>query len=189
VALGAEHVQPAERTDLVALGLRLLLELGEELVVAGERGDTSDRELLCLHVRERELVDERLGRVALLQHRGAGEPLRVATEDDVHAAPCHVRRHRDGMKAAGLADDLRLTRVLLRVQDLVGNPSLVEHLREPLALLDADRADEHGLAALVLLGDVVGDGAELADLALEDQVRLIDAPDGLVRRIGTTARP
>ena len=58
-----------------------------------------------------------------------------------------------------------------------------------LALLDADRADEHRLAGLVALGDVVDDGVELADLALVDQVGLVGATHRLLVGIGTTPRP
>ena len=67
--------------------------------------------------------------------------------------------------------------------------ALGEDPRQQLALLDADRADEHRLALLVTLGDVVDDGTELADLALEDQVGLVDADDGLIGGDGHHAEP
>ena len=48
--------------------------------------------------------------------------------------------------------------------------------------LDGDRADEHRLAGLVALLDVLEDGAELRVLRLEDQVVLVGARDRDVRR-------
>ena len=45
--------------------------------------------------------------------------LEVAAEHDVGAAAGHVGRDRDGARAAGLRDDVRLALVLLRVQHLV----------------------------------------------------------------------
>ena len=163
VALGAEHVEAAELADLVALGLCLLLELGEELVVVRERlgacAALNSSVCTCGSANSSTSVS---GVVALLEHGLTGEPLGVAAEDDVDAATGHVGGHGDGVEPPGLADDLRLAGVLLRVEDLVRHAALVEHLRQQLALLDADRADEHRLAALVLLGDVVDDRAELA---------------------------
>ena len=96
----------------------------------------------------------------------AGEPLGVAAEQDVDAATGHVGGHGDGVQPTGLGDDLRLTGVLLGVEHLVGDAALGEQARQVLALRDADRADQHRLAALVLLGDVVGDGLELGPSAL-----------------------
>ena len=50
----------------------------------------------------------------------------------------------------GLRDDLRLARVLLRVQHLVRQLLLLRGtLRQQLGVLDRRRADEHRLAALV----------------------------------------
>jgi len=86
------------------------------------------------------------------------------------------------VQAPGLVDDLRFPGVLLGVEHLMGDASLGEQARQVLALLDADRADQHRLATLVLLGDVVGDGLELRPLGLVDQVRLVGAHDLLVGR-------
>ena len=63
-----------------------------------------------------------------------------------------------------------------------GMPRWLQLARQVLALLDADGADEHRLAGLVALGDVVGDGVELADLALVDQVGLVERCDRHVGR-------
>ena len=84
--------------------------------------------------------------------------------------------------SAGVLDDLRLARVLLRVQDVVRHALAGEELREVLRRLDGDRADEHRLALLVALLDVADDRGELAFLRLEDVVLLVEARDVDVRR-------
>ena len=72
--------------------------------------------------------------------------------------------------------------MLLRVQDGVRHALLLENLGDGAALLDAGGADENGLPALVVLEDLSGDGGELLALRLVDEVFLVFAEDGLVRR-------
>ncbi len=93
--------------------------------------------------------------------RGSGEALGVAAEEDVDAATGHVGGDGDAAEAPGLGDDLGLAGVLLGVEDLVGDAPLVEQPGQLLGLLDRDGADEHRLAGLVALGDVVDHGVEL----------------------------
>ena len=62
---------------------------------------------------------------------------------------------------AGVLDDLGLARVLLRVQDVVRDALALQQLAQVLGRLDGDRADEHRLALLVALLDVVDDRVEL----------------------------
>ena len=83
---------------------------------------------------------------------------------------------------AGVLDDLGLARVLLRVQDVVRDALALEQLAQVLGRLDGDRADEHRLALLVALLDVVDDRVELRLDRLEDQVVLVVAGDGDVGR-------
>ena len=85
------------------------------------------------------------------------------------------------MQATRLGDDERFACVLLGVQNLVRNASFVQLTREILALFDADGADEHRLADVVFLSDVVDHGVELCNLALVDQIGLVDTCDSLVR--------
>ena len=87
-------------------------------------------------------------------------------------------------ETAGLRDDLGLTGVLLGVEHLVGDAALLERAAERLGLLHRHRADEHRLAGLDALGDVVDDGVELAVLVLEDEVALVVADDRHVRGDG-----
>ena len=113
---------------------------------------------------------------------GGRHELGVAAEHDVGASAGHVGGDGDGALAAGLRDDLRLTLVLLGVEDLVRDAATTQQGREQLGLLDAGRADEHRLALVVALDDVLDDGFVLRVLGAIDEVRLVDAPHRAVGR-------
>ena len=85
-------------------------------------------------------------------------------------------------EASGLGDDLGLTRVLLGVEDLVGDAALGEQTSQMLTASDAGGADEDGLALRMTRLDVVDDRVELGLFGLEDEVGLIDALLRTVRR-------
>ena len=70
----------------------------------------------------------------------------------------------------------------LALRTLCGIPRRVEELRQVLGGLDGDRADEHRLALLVALDEVLGDRVPLRFLGLEDVVVLVQARDRHVRR-------
>ena len=67
-------------------------------------------------------------------------------ELDVDAAAGHVRRDGDRAELTRVLDDVRLARVLLRVEDGVRDPLARQQLAEVLGRLDRDRADQDGLA-------------------------------------------
>ena len=113
-----------------------------------------------------DLVAERL----LARHE-----LGVAAEQDVGAAARHVRGDRDRGLAARLRDDLGFLRVVLRIEDDVLDAAQLQQLREPLRLLDRDRADQHRPPLLLLLEDVGDDRVVLLALGAEDGVGLLDA--------------
>ena len=170
VALGAEHVEAAELADLVALGLasrpsNLARELGEPgRALVGCRGRAPRR------------AASRWARPSGLPPRRMSTPRPAMLVATVTAC-----------EAAGLGDDLGLPGVLLGVQHLVGDAPLLEQPRQLLGLLDRDRADEHRLAGLVALGDVVDDRVELGVLGLVDEVGLVEADHRPVG--GDRARP
>src|SRR6185312_2086438 len=113
------------------------------------------------------------------------EPAELAyalAELDVDAAARHVGCDRDRARLARVHDDLRLTRMLLRVQDVVLDALPLEQLAQVLGGLDGDRADEDGLTRLAALLDVGDDGGELRLLRLEDLVVAVVARDGDVGR-------
>ncbi len=159
--LGAEDVEPAERDDFLALDGALAFVLFDEL-----------QELFRLGV----------GKAAVLEEFDLRHHLGVAAQDDVGAAAGHVGRHGDGALASGLRDDLRFFRVVLRVQDVMRDAFFLEDLGDGRRLFDAGRADEHGLPALVKLGQLFDDRGEFLALGLVDDVLVVAADDGLVRR-------
>ena len=109
-----------------------------------------------------ELVVDAPRLVALgAEHVQAAELDDALAELDVDAAAGHVRRDRDRADLARVLDDLRLARVLLRVQDVVLDPGARQQLGQVLGGLDRDRADEDGLPLLVALLDVVDRRLEL----------------------------
>ena len=192
VALGSDDVEPPEFADLIALGLAFGRELGEQVLVAGERLLAVLEELLG-HLVERHRELEFVGEQALvetfLRDLVSCESLGVSAEKDVDTAAGHVRRHRDASQTAGLRDDLGLTGVLLRVEHLVGDAPLGEQPAEDLAASDAGRADEDRLPGFVARLDVVDDRVELGLLGLVDQVGLVEALERPVRRDGHDAEP
>ena len=156
VALGAEHVEAAELAHLVALGLALGLEPRQQLLVAGfVLGRADRRGPRCMHSRR--------ARPSGLPPRRMSTPRPAMLVATVTAA-----------ELAGLGDDLGFPLVLLGVQHLVRDAPLLEQARELLRLLDRDRADEHRLALLVALGDVVDRGVVLRVLGLVDEVGVVE---------------
>jgi len=162
VSLGAEHVQSTELTNLVAFFVADGLE-------HRERGLVSRVELFGI------------GREAPTLCFATSESFVVATEHDVDATSGHVGSHRDGVLASGLRHDLGLAKVLLRVQDLVGDAGLREFAREELGLLHRRGTEQHGLALVTAFAHVVDDRGEFRGLGLEDQVRLVHTNEWLVR--------
>ena len=128
VPLRAKHVETAELDDLVMLAghrrLRLRQGLGPRLLVG-------------------------LGILDGIQAAAleflSGPELRVAPEHDVGAATGHVGRDRHRALAAGLGDDRGLTLVVLGIEHLMAYATLLELVRDQLALLHARGADEHRL--------------------------------------------
>ncbi len=157
VTLGAEHVEAAQFEDLVPFDARLVR-------VAIDRGGVLA------------VVLGSLQEDFALAHLLFGELLGVAAQHDVDAATGHVGGDGDGAELAGLGDDLGLPLVVLGVEHLVGDAPALELDGEPLRLLDRDRADEHRLAVLVTLDDVVDEGIELGVLVDVDEVGLV-CPD------------
>ena len=100
--------RPPSLADLVALVLAAHLVLLDELL---------------------ELLGLGLGDAVLLLELELREHLGVAAEDDVGAATGHVGRDGDRALAPGLRDDERLVLVVLRVEDVVRDPLLLEDPR------------------------------------------------------------
>src|SRR5581483_2011025 len=157
-------------------------EESHELVLAGQVEARLARVSLAAGAAA-ELVVDAPRLVALRAHDvQAAKLAHPLPELDVDAAAGHVGRDRDCVLLARVLDDLRLARVLLRVQDVVRDAAALEELGEVLRRLHVDRADEHGLALAVALLDVGERGGELRLLRAEDEVVAVDAGDRRVRR-------
>ena len=176
--LGAEDVQSARGAHLFGLRARHGLVLGH--LFAEERARFEDRFVLGLGVAGR--LADRVLVVSGAAEIGLGQILRVAAEHDVRAAAGHVRGNRHGAELARLRDDLRFLLVVLGVEHAVRHALFAEQGRDVFALLDGDRADEHGLALGIARLDLLDDGAVLACLILVYNVVPVDADNGLVRR-------
>ena len=152
---GAEDMKAPERLDLVAFRFAGLVVLVDDL-------EERLRFSVC--------VAPRLAELELRDH------FRIAAEHDVRSAPGHVRTDGDRAFAAGLRDHVRLSLVVLCVEHGVRNLLLFEESRDRVALLDAGRADEHGLSLLVALQDLGDDRGELFAFGLVNDV-LVILPD------------
>ena len=157
VALGAEHVEPAELADLVALGLALLLVLGEQLVVAGLRPRRTRGRARC-------------ARTSWAASSSGLPPSRMSTP-----RPAMLVATVTACSRPAWATICGLPGVLLGVEDVVRDAPPFEHRRQDLGLLDRGGADQHRLALVVALDDVLDDGLELGQLGLVDQVLLVGA--------------
>src|SRR6185436_19585151 len=105
-----------------------------------------------------QLVVDPAGLVTLrAEHVEAAELANAVSQLDVDASTGHVRRDRDCAGLAGVLDDLGLSLVLLRVEDVVRNAVPLEQLRQELRDLDRDRAHEDRLPLVVALPDVADD--------------------------------
>ena len=101
---------------------------------------------------------------------------------NVGTAPRHVGGDGDAATLAGARDDLRLLLVILGVKHGVDHARALEHAGEKLGGLDCDRADQHGLTALVRVLDFLNDGGVFVAAGFENTVVAIDADAGTVRR-------
>ena len=81
--------------------------------------------------------------------------LEVAAKLDVGAAARHVGCNGNGARYAGIRDDMGLSFVMPGIQDFVLNFLFLQKCRQFFRLLDANRADEDGLSALVAFRDLI----------------------------------
>lgn len=165
VALGAQHIEPAELLDLLV-----------------RRPDRGGDALTHLAAGVGVLL---LGECALLQ-LGGYEGLGIAAEHDVGAAARHVGGHGDGALAARLGHDLGLALVVLGVEHLVPDTAFPEQRGEQFGLLHRRGADEDRLPLGVPLGDVLHDRGVLGVRGAVDLVGVVGAPRGRLVGIGTT---
>ena len=87
-------------------------------------------------------------------NRGDGL-LHIATEHNIRTPACHVGGNRDHFCATRLGHDVRLSRMLLGVQDLVGQFFGIQQLGDDFRIFNRRRSHQNRLAALVALPNVL----------------------------------
>ena len=103
-------------------------------------------------------------------------------ELDVRAAPRHVRRDRDGAFLPRICDDLSFFFMELRIEHDVRDAVFPQDVRHLLGLRDGRRADEDGLPRRVDVLHRLPDCAVFRRLRLVDDVGMVDALYGFIRR-------
>ena len=153
VPLGADDVQAAEVDDFLVLFLGLALEVREDAIpvraLARDRTPSTWKKLT--YSSSSTYFSSPLATFSATPSFSALLPRHVfgvAAEQDVGAAAGHVGGDRDGALAAGLRDDFRFLRVILRVEHDVLDALALQHVRDALGLLDRHRADQHRAALL-----------------------------------------
>ena len=127
-------------------------------------------------------ADQR-GRGGRLERRVGAHPfelgLDAAAEHDVGAAAGHVGGDGDHRRAPRLGHDLGLLGVLLGVEHLVLQPVVAQQVGQHLGVLDRRGPDQHRLAALEAVADILQDRTVLLVDGTVDLVLGVD-PDHLV---------
>ena len=108
--------------------------------------------------------------------------LDIAAKLDVGPPPRHIRRDRHSAKLARIRHDLRLLRMLARIQHIVRDALLRQQPGQELRFLDRGRTNENRLPALMRLADRLGDGVVLLARGAIDLVMFVNPHDRAVRR-------
>ncbi len=176
------RVALAARTaaQLVVDAARLVALGGDDAQAAGGLDLGVERLPLVL-----QLLD--LPGLLVFRHGGVGLEvldllLDVAAQHDVGAAAGHVGGDGDRTGAARLRHDQRLALVLLGVEHLVRDLGLLQQARQQLGVLDGRGAHQRRLAAVDAVADVFHHGQVLLARGLVDEVQLVLALRGAVRR-------
>ena len=114
--------------------------------------------------------------------RKAAELRDALAQNDVRAAPGHVRRNGDRAELAGVLDDFRFLLMVLGVQHIVRNLVLFQKRGKLFRLRNRRGANQNRASRRVQLVHRVGDGIVLRALRLVNEVRLVHADDRLVCR-------
>src|SRR5215471_7973273 len=80
---------------------------------------------------------------------GSGKPFGIATKHDIGATPGHVGRDRYRLEAACLSDDFGFALMVLGIEHGMLDAGFFELVGNSLGFFDRNRADQHGLSALM----------------------------------------
>src|SRR5581483_6915735 len=106
----------------------------------------------------------------------------IAAEQNVGTATGHVGGDSNGPAAASLGDDIRLTLVVFGIEHTVLDTLLIEQIGEELGGLNRGGTNQHRLAPIMSLLNLLDDRVELGILGAVNQVRGILADHRLIRR-------
>src|ERR1700676_629688 len=122
----------------------------------------------------------------------AGHLLGIAAKQNVRAAAGHVGGHGDSAFASSLRYDAGFAFVLLGVEHLVRDAGFLQQVRDGFGFFDGDSADQHRLAALVILANAVrvgivflqdagNDRHEFSALGAIDNIGILFADERAIR--------
>ena len=80
-----------------------------------------------------------------------------ATQHNVGPSTGHIGRNRDGARSTRFGNDFGLACMLLGIKNVVGKRRFDQHLGQQLGVLNAGRAHQHRLTALVTVANVLKD--------------------------------
>ena len=178
VALGAQHIQATKLTHFVAFCFAHLgvftHQFRQALVGLAPRGDVVHRHFFECN-RQRKLIQQRVGMMAVFQHLGTRHPLGVATQQNIHTATSHVGGNGDSTHSTRLRNDRRLARVLFGIQHFVFNSTLLQLAGQHFTLFHTHRAHQNRLALFMAGHDVINHRRKFGLFGLEDQVGFVGA--------------
>ena len=112
----------------------------------------------------------------------AGHKLGIAAQENVRASPGHVGRDGHRPLTARLRNDLRLTAVVLGIENIVRNAKFCNRPAEDFALFDAHRSHENRLPLFMTFANLRRNGLDFDFFIKVDDVVIIFANDVFGRR-------
>ena len=106
--------------------------------------------------------------MAVFQNLGSRHSFGVAAEQNIHTATSHVGGNGYSTHPTCLSNDWRLACMLLGIQHLVFDPTLLQLAGQHFTLFNTHRAHQDGLAFLMAGHDVVNHRRKFGLFSLED---------------------
>ena len=106
-----------------------------------------------------------------------GNAFWIPAQQNIHAAPGHIGSDGDGADATGLRDDGGFSLMLLRIQDIVGNPLTFQPTPQRLRCLDGHSTDQDRLTFFMPFPNLMDHSTPLCFQSHVYEIGLIDAND------------
>ena len=111
-----------------------------------------------------------------------GHHLRIAAQDNIGTTPGHVGCNRKRPLAARLSDNFSFPLMLLGVQYIMLNATLLQKFREDLRVFNGDGANQDRLTGFMPANDVFNNRVKFFLAGFVDDIGLINTNHRLVRR-------